>query len=46
MEEEQLTSIDIFVNGSCLDALGRLFGGLDLQTLANIAKAEVIHGAL
>ena len=44
--EKQLTPIDILIDGSALDTLGRLLGGLCLQTFANIAKAAVIHGTL
>jgi hypothetical protein len=44
--KEKLTPINILVHGSALDALGRLFRGLHLQTLADIAEAAVVHGAL
>jgi hypothetical protein len=44
--EKQLTSVNILVDGSALNTLGCLFGRLRFQTLADIAKATVIHGAL
>lgn len=44
--KKQLTSIDIFINSSTLNTLGCLLRGLRFQTLADIAKAAVIHSAL
>ncbi len=44
--ENQLTSIEILIGGSAFNALRRLFRGLRFQTLTDIAKATVIHGAL
>ncbi len=43
---KQRTSVGVFVNGPALDTRGRLLWGLRFQTLADIAKAAVIHGTL
>lgn len=44
--KKQLTSVSFLVDCSALDTLGRLLGRLRFQTLADIAEAAVIHGAL
>jgi hypothetical protein len=43
---KQLTSINILSSSLALGALSRFLGCLRLQTLADVAEAAFIHGAL